>query len=177
LKGDKTLEERSGLVAAAASNFAEPDAVDYSGGRPVAPRPTVMPTWPSFSTQCAGLHRFSHGRLSWYQIDGCNEIARILCEKRPPRKCRWFPTWNLFAKPPPLRISSTPHRIVVDTNEPGTRAVVAELYRPPYLNAAPILRVSPPHGGADQIRLPVSIKNDPCSSLIRYLSDNALARV
>ena len=60
----------------------------------------------------------------------------------PTPTCRSSPTRNSCAKAPRSTISSIPDRIVVGTDDARARAVMAEIYRPLYLNAAPILYVS-----------------------------------
>jgi UDPglucose 6-dehydrogenase len=71
-----------------------------------------------------------------------DEIERILREQRPDADMQVVSNPEFLREGAAIRDFKHPDRIVVGTDDARARAVVAELYRPLYLNAAPILYVS-----------------------------------
>jgi UDPglucose 6-dehydrogenase len=71
-----------------------------------------------------------------------DEIERILRERRPDADMQVVSNPEFLREGAAIRDFKHPDRIVVGTDDARARAVVAELYRPLYLNAAPILYVS-----------------------------------
>jgi UDPglucose 6-dehydrogenase len=70
-----------------------------------------------------------------------DEIERILREKRPDAEMQVVSNPEFLREGAAIQDFKHPDRIVVGTDDARARAVVAELYRPLYLNAAPILYV------------------------------------
>jgi UDPglucose 6-dehydrogenase len=70
-----------------------------------------------------------------------DEIERILREKRPDAEMQVVSNREFLREGAAIQDFKHPDRIVVGTDDARARAVVAELYRPLYLNAAPILYV------------------------------------
>jgi UDPglucose 6-dehydrogenase len=71
-----------------------------------------------------------------------DEIERILREKRPDAEMQVVSNPEFLREGAAIQDFKHPDRIVVGTDDARARAIVAELYRPLYLNAAPILYVS-----------------------------------
>jgi UDPglucose 6-dehydrogenase len=71
-----------------------------------------------------------------------DEIERILRERRPDAEMQVVSNPEFLREGAAIQDFKHPDRIVVGTEDERARAVVAELYRPLYLNAAPILYVS-----------------------------------
>jgi UDPglucose 6-dehydrogenase len=71
-----------------------------------------------------------------------DEIERILRERRPDADMQVVSNPEFLREGAAIQDFKHPDRIVVGTDDARARAVVAELYRPLYLNAAPILYVS-----------------------------------
>jgi UDPglucose 6-dehydrogenase len=71
-----------------------------------------------------------------------DEIERILREQRPDADMQVVSNPEFLREGAAIRDFKHPDRIVVGTDDARAGAVVAELYRPLYLNAAPILYVS-----------------------------------
>jgi len=71
-----------------------------------------------------------------------DEIERILRETRPGADIAVVSNPEFLREGAAIQDFKHPDRIVVGTDNPRARAVLAELYRPLYLNAAPILYVS-----------------------------------
>jgi UDPglucose 6-dehydrogenase len=71
-----------------------------------------------------------------------DEIERILRDKRPDAEMQVVSNPEFLREGAAIRDFKHPDRIVVGADDDRARAVVAELYRPLYLNAAPILYVS-----------------------------------
>jgi UDPglucose 6-dehydrogenase len=71
-----------------------------------------------------------------------DEIERILRERRPDADMQVVSNPEFLREGAAIQDFKHPDRIVVGTDDTRARAVVAELYRPLYLNAAPILYVS-----------------------------------
>jgi len=71
-----------------------------------------------------------------------DEIERILRERRPDADMQVVSNPEFLREGAAIQDFKHPDRIVVGTEDARARAVVAELYRPLYLNAAPILYVS-----------------------------------
>ena len=71
-----------------------------------------------------------------------DEIERILREKRPDAQMQVVSNPEFLREGAAIQDFKHPDRIVVGTDDARARAVLAELYRPLYLNAAPILYVS-----------------------------------
>jgi UDPglucose 6-dehydrogenase len=71
-----------------------------------------------------------------------DEIERILREKRPDAEMQVVSNPEFLREGAAIQDFKHPDRIVVGTEDARARAIVAELYRPLYLNAAPILYVS-----------------------------------
>jgi UDPglucose 6-dehydrogenase len=70
-----------------------------------------------------------------------DEIERILREKRPEAELQVVSNPEFLREGAALQDFKHPDRIVVGTDDARARAVLAEIYRPLYLNAAPILYV------------------------------------
>ncbi|HML07892.1 MAG TPA: UDP-glucose/GDP-mannose dehydrogenase family protein [Xanthobacteraceae bacterium] len=71
-----------------------------------------------------------------------DEIERILREKRPEASLAAVSNPEFLREGAAIQDFKHPDRIVVGTDDARARAVLAEIYRPLYLNAAPILYVS-----------------------------------
>ena len=71
-----------------------------------------------------------------------DEIERILREKRPDADMQVVSNPEFLREGAAIRNFKHPDRIVVGSDDARAREVLAELYRPLYLNAAPILYVS-----------------------------------
>ena len=71
-----------------------------------------------------------------------DEIERILREKRPDAEMQVVSNPEFLREGAAIQDFKHPDRIVVGTDDARARAVLAEIYRPLYLNAAPILYVS-----------------------------------
>src|SRR5579863_723264 len=71
-----------------------------------------------------------------------DEIERILRDLRPDADLQVVSNPEFLREGAAIQDFKHPDRIVVGTDDARARAVVAELYRPLYLNAAPILYVS-----------------------------------
>ena len=71
-----------------------------------------------------------------------DEIERILRERRPDADMQVVSNPEFLREGAAIQDFKHPDRIVVGADDARARAVVAELYRPLYLNAAPILYVS-----------------------------------
>src|SRR5580658_634519 len=70
-----------------------------------------------------------------------DEIERILREQRPLLPVQVVSNPEFLREGAAIRDFKHPDRIVVGTKDAQARAVLAEIYRPLYLNAAPILYV------------------------------------
>src|SRR5215204_5623369 len=68
-----------------------------------------------------------------------DEVERIVREVRPDAECAVVSNPEFLREGAAIRDFKHPDRIVVGTDDPRAREVMAELYRPLYLNAAPIL--------------------------------------
>src|SRR5262249_9385193 len=68
-----------------------------------------------------------------------DEVERIIREARPQADVAVVATPEFLRQGAAIRDSKHPDRIVVGTEDERAREVMAELYRPLYLNAAPIL--------------------------------------
>jgi UDPglucose 6-dehydrogenase len=71
-----------------------------------------------------------------------DEIERILREKRPDADIQVVSNPEFLREGAAIQDFKHPDRIVVGTDDMRARAVVAELYRPLYLNASPIFYVN-----------------------------------
>ena len=71
-----------------------------------------------------------------------DEIERILRERRPDADLQVVSNPEFLREGAAIQDFKHPDRIVVGTQDARARAVLAEIYRPLYLNAAPILYVS-----------------------------------
>ncbi len=71
-----------------------------------------------------------------------DEIERILREKRPGVDLQTVSNPEFLREGAAIQDFKHPDRIVVGTDDARARAVLAEIYRPLYLNAAPIMYVS-----------------------------------
>ena len=71
-----------------------------------------------------------------------DEIEHILREKRPDAEIQVVSNPEFLREGAAIQDFKHPDRIVVGTDDTRARTVLAELYRPLYLNAAPILYVS-----------------------------------
>jgi len=71
-----------------------------------------------------------------------DEIERILREKRPDAEMQVVSNPEFLREGAAIQDFKHPDRIVVGTDDTRARTVLAELYRPLYLNAAPILYMS-----------------------------------
>jgi UDPglucose 6-dehydrogenase len=71
-----------------------------------------------------------------------DEIERILRERRPDADMQVVSNPEFLREGAAIQDFKHPDRIVAGADDARARAVVAELYRPLYLNAAPILYVS-----------------------------------
>ena len=81
-----------------------------------------------------------------------DEIERILREKRRDADIQVVSNPEFLREGAAIQDFKHPDRIVVGTDDPRARTVVAELYRPLYLNALADLLCQPAHRRADQIR-------------------------
>jgi UDPglucose 6-dehydrogenase len=70
-----------------------------------------------------------------------DEIERILRERRPEVELQVVSNPEFLREGAAIQDFKHPDRIVVGTDDPRARALLAEIYRPLYLNAAPILYV------------------------------------
>src|ERR1700678_4073548 len=70
-----------------------------------------------------------------------DEIERILREKRPEVELQIVSNPEFLREGAAIQDFKPPDRIVVGPDDPRARALLAEIYRPLYLNAAPILYV------------------------------------
>src|SRR5215207_9673260 len=68
-----------------------------------------------------------------------DEVERIVREVRPDAECAVVSNPEFLREGAAMRDFKHPDRIVVGTDDPRAREIMAELYRPLYLNAAPIL--------------------------------------
>src|SRR6266446_9638422 len=68
-----------------------------------------------------------------------DEVERILRELRPDAKFPVVSNPEFLREGAAIHDFKHPDRIVVGTDDPRAREILAELYRPLYLNAAPIL--------------------------------------
>src|SRR5579863_8211720 len=71
-----------------------------------------------------------------------DEIERILRDKRPEVNIAVVSNPEFLREGAAIQDFKHPDRIVIDTNDARARALLAEIYRPLYLNAAPIVYVS-----------------------------------
>ena len=71
-----------------------------------------------------------------------DEIERILREMRPDAELQVVSNPEFLREGAAIQDFKHPDRIVVGTDDPRARTVLAEIYRPLYLNAAPIFYVS-----------------------------------
>jgi UDPglucose 6-dehydrogenase len=71
-----------------------------------------------------------------------DEIELILRERRPQTQMQVVSNPEFLREGAAIQDFKHPDRIVVGTDDPHAREALAELYRPLYLNAAPILYVS-----------------------------------
>jgi UDPglucose 6-dehydrogenase len=71
-----------------------------------------------------------------------DEIERILHDARPDADIQVVSNPEFLREGAAIQDFKHPDRIVVGTDDPRARAVVAELYRPLYLNASPIFYVN-----------------------------------
>jgi UDPglucose 6-dehydrogenase len=70
-----------------------------------------------------------------------DEIERILREMRPDTELQVVSNPEFLREGAAIQDFKHPDRIVVGTDDPRARAVLAEIYRPLYLNAPPIFNV------------------------------------
>jgi UDPglucose 6-dehydrogenase len=68
-----------------------------------------------------------------------DEVERIIRKARPDADCAVVSNPEFLREGAAIRDFKLPDRIVVGTDDPRAREVMAALYRPLYLNAAPIL--------------------------------------
>ena len=68
-----------------------------------------------------------------------DEVERILCEERPEIGVAVVSNPEFLREGAAIQDFKHPDRIVIGTDDPHARNVLAEIYRPLYLNAAPIL--------------------------------------
>jgi UDPglucose 6-dehydrogenase len=71
-----------------------------------------------------------------------DEIERILREMRPDTELQVVSNPEFLREGAAIQDFKHPDRIVVGTDDPRARTVLAEIYRPLYLNAPPIFNVS-----------------------------------
>jgi UDPglucose 6-dehydrogenase len=71
-----------------------------------------------------------------------DEIERILCELRGDAELQVVSNPEFLREGAAIQDFKHPDRIVVGSDDPRARTVIAEIYRPLYLNAAPIFYVS-----------------------------------
>jgi UDPglucose 6-dehydrogenase len=71
-----------------------------------------------------------------------DEIERILREMRPGTELQVVSNPEFLREGAAIQDFKHPDRIVVGTDDPRARTVLAEIYRPLYLNASPIFNVS-----------------------------------
>jgi UDPglucose 6-dehydrogenase len=72
-------------------------------------------------------------------VGTCDEVERIIREARPDADVTVVSNPEFLREGAAIRDFKHPDRIVVGTDDERAREVMAELYRPLYLNAAPIL--------------------------------------
>ena len=75
-------------------------------------------------------------------VGTCDEIEHILRETRPGADLQVVSNPEFLREGAAIQDFKHPDRIVVGTEDQRARAVLAELYRPLYLNAAPLVYVS-----------------------------------
>jgi len=75
-------------------------------------------------------------------VGTCDEIERILRDARPDADIQVVSNPEFLREGAAIQDFKHPDRIVVGTDDMRARAVVAELYRPLYLNASPIFYVN-----------------------------------
>src|SRR3954470_2412966 len=68
-----------------------------------------------------------------------DEVERLIRETNPKAECAVVSNPEFLREGAAIRDFKHPDRIVIGTEEPRAREVMTELYRPLYLNAAPIL--------------------------------------
>src|SRR5471030_1422828 len=68
-----------------------------------------------------------------------DEVERIIRDRRPDAKFAVVSNPEFLREGAAIRDFKHPDRIVVGSDEPNAREMLAEIYRPLYLNAAPIL--------------------------------------
>ena len=68
-----------------------------------------------------------------------DEVERIISERRPDARVSVVSNPEFLREGAAIRDFKHPDRIVIGTSEPRAREIMNELYRPLYLNAAPIL--------------------------------------
>jgi UDPglucose 6-dehydrogenase len=71
-----------------------------------------------------------------------DEIEHILRQKRPDAEIQVVSNPEFLREGAAIQDFKHPDRIVVGTEDPRARAVLAEIYRPLYLNSLPIINVS-----------------------------------
>lgn len=71
-----------------------------------------------------------------------DEIQRILLERRPDARLQVVSNPDFLREGAAIQDFKHPDRIVVGTDDVRARTVLAEIYRPLYLNAAPIVYLS-----------------------------------
>jgi UDPglucose 6-dehydrogenase len=71
-----------------------------------------------------------------------DEIEHILRQKRPDAEIQVVSNPEFLREGAAIQDFKHPDRIVVGTDDPPARAVLAEIYRPLYLNSLPIINVS-----------------------------------
>src|SRR5262249_23558234 len=71
-----------------------------------------------------------------------DEIEHMLREKRPDAEIQVVSNPEFLREGAAIQDFKHPDRIVIGTDEARARTVLAEIYRPLYLNAPPILHVS-----------------------------------
>jgi UDPglucose 6-dehydrogenase len=102
-----------------------------------------------------------------------DEIERILRERRPDADMQVVSNPEFLREGAAIRDFKHPDRIVVGTDDARARAVVAELYRPLYLNAAPILYVS--RRTAELIKFGGSCFPKDATALLKTAHDHGVA--
>ncbi len=68
-----------------------------------------------------------------------DEVERIIREERPDAECAVVSNPEFLREGAAIRDFKHPDRIVVGTTEPRAREVMSEIYRPLYLNRAPLM--------------------------------------
>ena len=81
-----------------------------------------------------------------------DEVERIIRETRPDADFAVVSNPEFLREGAAIQDFKHPDRIVVGTEDARAAKVMAELYRPLYLNRSPIVITGPPHRRADQIR-------------------------